>query len=199
VGDRTFTRMAETRNYVGDFYEEVTHRVFPTSARHQIDSQADVCPDLSFGERTFLEVKSVGCSRRSLIYSKRLEKDRAFANAKEIDLFYVFWVHEAKMIDCATLFELRKLLARSTSAAYVVPLKRLERWAQEHAPRVLNYRHASLTKAAVDMPGWAVPLADIREMACQQSMASWGCMAYGVHVPSVPMFVDYEWMQRRGR
>jgi hypothetical protein len=69
----------------------------------------------------------------------------------------------------------------------------------DHEARVLNYRIGTSTKSRVDMPGWAIPLADIKAMACQQSIATWGCVAYGVQVPSVPLFVDYEWMHRRGR
>jgi len=163
--DRTFRCMAQTRVHCGAFYEEATCNLFQAD-RHVIDSTADICPDLSLGKGQYLEVKSVGLSRQSLIYSNRLAHDRDLVNYTKGTLHYVFWIHNVEAAKCHSLHVLRDELARNVEEILVVPFDQLEQACQSIPAQIMNYRAArSDGRAAQPMPGRRLSYRLLKELA----------------------------------
>ncbi len=125
VGDRELASVAQARPYVGDFYEEAT-RVAMGATRHQIDSTADYCPDLSLGAGRFLECKAIGATGQGLVFSDRIAKDSRLVRQGG-ELTYLFWRHGVRVEDHQTLHGLRAALAAKTEQVLAVPFQRLRK------------------------------------------------------------------------
>lgn len=123
VGNRDLNSVAQSRPYVGDFYEEAA-RVLFGAVRHQIDSRKDYCPDLSVGPNRYLESKAVGCSGQGIVFRDRINKDSRLVR-EGATLTYLFWRHSVKVEAYASLHELRAALADNTHTVLAVPFERL--------------------------------------------------------------------------
>lgn len=163
VGDRTIDRPAQVRNYCGEFFEEASRILF-RAQRHQTDGRATVCPDLSVGPKRYLEVKSIGRTRQGLVYAARLEKDRRLVDSGA-QLTYVFWLHSVPAQAFTTLIQLRCALARGVDQVLCIPFERLEAACRRLTPKVMNYRNATVTKAAQPMPGYRLPMKLLHHLA----------------------------------
>lgn len=114
-------RIASSRNFCGDFFEEATAVLFG-GKRIRTDGTKEVCPDIFLGDGRYLEAKSVGCSGAFLVYESRLAKDEAFIAAHGAELSYVLWRHRYKLVEGTTLADLRDGCARTTVEAMIIPL-----------------------------------------------------------------------------
>ena len=111
------------RTVIGDFFEDLTATKF-NGKRHRTDARCDYCPNVSNSEG-YLEVKATGRSNQTLIYAGRLEKDLAFSNSNSLK--YVIWSHSVATSQLDTVAQLRRKLAKSIRAVYVVPFLEIYR------------------------------------------------------------------------
>lgn len=158
VGDRSLSSAAEARPYVGDFFEEAA-RVTLGATRHQIDGQADYCPDLSVGASRFLECKAIGQSGQGMVFADRLKRDAQLVR-DGATLTYLFWRHGVRVEDHATLHGLRAALAMGVRDVLAVPFERLRR--AVHGLRLVCLLNAPGRESRM---GYRLPKALIEELA----------------------------------
>lgn len=140
VGDRLIESNAQMRTVTGDWCEELVVRCL-RGIRHQIDSQADVCPDVELintsleGEH-FVEVKS--CRHAgALLFAKRLTKDRDLEETGA-RLFYAFVRTTCQLPTLpAQLFAIRAALAKPRLQVMVVQSCKVRAWARTQEPRAM--------------------------------------------------------------
>ena len=154
--DRVIDRPAAMRVHVGAFFEEASLALFG-GWRHQIDSTAAVCPDMSVGHNRFLEIKSIGNSRQGLVYKHRLKKDRQLLKQTGGGLSYVFWIHNVEATMCKSINELWAKLATGIETVLCVPFKRLWRACRKLKATVCNYRTGSHGGPDEPMEGYRLP------------------------------------------
>jgi hypothetical protein len=140
VGDRTIETSAQMRTVMGDWCEELVVRCL-RGTRHQIDSQADVCPDVELTHQPlegahFVEVKS--CRHTgALLFAKRLTKDRDL-EGDGARLFYAFVRTTCPLPPLpAQLFAIRAALAAPRFQVIVVRSCKVRAWARTQGPRTM--------------------------------------------------------------
>ncbi len=189
VGDRDFTSMAQTRNAVGEWCEVAGAALFKAE-RHATSGTAEVCPDLSLSSPLrYIECKSIGLTRQGLVYAQRLERDRQLVRETGAQLWYAFFLHTVAAAKCQTLHQLRAMMADGLREVLVVSFPMLEAICRDNPARVMNYRRATRTKAARDMPGHRLPMKALRWAACgaySQQVMAWAGDVYGAQL-SVPI------------
>lgn len=125
VGDRDLGSVAQKRPHVGDFFEEAA-RVLFSATRHQIDSTADYCPDVSVAAERFMECKAIGATGQGMVFADRVAKDARLVDGGAT-LTYLFWRHGVQVEDFTTLHALRTALAQGVRDVLAVPFERLRR------------------------------------------------------------------------
>lgn len=163
--DQPVPTMASTRNICGDFFEEAS-RVLFHAKRHRTDGRCDVCPDLSLIERplSFIEAKSVGCTRAGIIYEHRLRKDREFVDAIGAQLTYVFWMHRSRVGGCDTRGAIHCSLARTAWAVVALSLAQIEDLCRFRPARKMNYRAVHRNRPRSEWTpamGFRIPLREL--------------------------------------
>lgn len=128
--DEPLGNHGHVRTVLGAFAEELTASLFG-GRRHRTMTGVDYCPDVSVGE-VYLEVKTMGRSLQTWIYSGRLEKDIAFSAA--YPLLYCIWKHATDSSQAVTVDGLKDLFLRSLQAVYLVPFSTMHQISQA-APR----------------------------------------------------------------
>jgi hypothetical protein len=161
---------AATRNLVGGFYQEAARVLFGAS-EHQIDSRVDICPDLSVGPRSYIEVKSIGRGRQGLIYQRRLDHDRALVRSGAT-LTYVFWIHNVEATAFTQREELYAALGRGVERVLVVPFERVSAACRTITPRIMNYRtpRAGVDGPGEEMPGYRLSWAILQEISAGKAV-----------------------------
>lgn len=140
VGNRTIETNAQMRTVTGDWCEELVARCLQ-GIRHQIDSQADVCPDVELIHQPldgdhYVEVKSCRHSG-ALLFKKRLAKDRRL-EASGARLFYAFVRTTCPLPSLpAQLFAIRCALALPRFQILIVPSRRVRGWARSQEARAM--------------------------------------------------------------
>ncbi len=134
--DFKFKSFAETRNVVGDFFEDLTASL-TGSRRCKTDGTKDYCPDIHHEGNTFFECKSVGKNGTVIVYRDRLEKDLKFV-ADGHNLYYFMWKHSVKCKQVGGFVELCESLKLSLSKIVVLDVQSLSVVAKEKECRVLN-------------------------------------------------------------
>lgn len=179
VGDRELSSVAQARPYVGDFFEEAA-RITLGATRHQIDSTADYCPDLSVGASRFLEVKAIGQSGQGMVFADRIDRDKRLVR-QGATLTYLFWRHGVRVEGYTTLHGLRAALAQGVRDVLVVPFERLRR-------SVSGLRSVCLlTSERGNRMGYRLPRALLEELAGQQTVALPRAKVHGCDLPSVTL------------
>jgi hypothetical protein len=138
AGDKPLLHASATRHYVGNFFEEAT-RILTGAMPHVTDGQADICPDFSHGDRSFLEVKSVSTTSVYL-FKHRIQADRRLVRSTGGRLTYVYWLHHAPAAQAKTLHDLYAMLAGSIDQVLAIPFKRLSRFLRKQPEILLRYR-----------------------------------------------------------
>lgn len=179
VGDRELLSVAQARPYVGDFFEEAA-RITLGATRHQIDSTADYCPDLSVGASRFLEVKAIGQSGQGMVFADRIDRDKRLVR-EGATLTYLFWRHGVRVEEHTTLHGLRAALAQGVRDVLVVPFDRLRR-----AVRGLRLV-CLLTSERGNRMGYRLPRALIEELAGQQTVELSRAKVYGCDLKPVTL------------
>lgn len=161
---------AQTRNMVGEFFEIATATAF-NGRRHKTDGAADVCPDVSFGDRIFGESKAIGLTGSVIVYRVRHNKDERFESTGA-RLFYFLWNHATAIDGIKTRSELRRNLARSVVDLIVVSRDAMEPAFANLPCRILN---SAYTRAGKPLgygaaskgygDGWSIPLNALRGVA----------------------------------
>lgn len=157
-------QLAACRNYVGDFFEELTANAFQ-GTRLKTDSTCDVCPDIQVGEKQFLESKSVGCSGAIIVYNSRFHKDLAF-EAEGNRLHYVFWQHDCRIEEGMYLGDLRDMLAKRVRSVTVVSLQHLSNALIGVPLKTLNAKHTARGYGSLGYrDGWQPRLSSVQASA----------------------------------
>ncbi len=138
AGDKPLLHPSQTRHYVGHFFEEAT-RILTGATPHATDGQADICPDFSHGDKSFMEVKSVSTTSVYL-FKHRIQADRKLVFSTGGRLTYVYWLHHAPAVQAKTLHELYTMLAGSIDQVLAIPFKRLSRFLRKQPEILLHYR-----------------------------------------------------------
>ncbi len=178
--DRVIDRPAAVRVHVGTFFEEASLALFG-GHRHQIDSSAAVCPDLSVGPNQFLEIKSIGQSRQGLVYKDRLAKDRRLLRQTGGGLCYVFWVHNVEATMCKSLGELRAKLTKGVEVVLCIPFERLWRACRKLRATVCNYRTAARGAPDVPMVAYRLPWRLLLRLAGDPRRQVWHAPDFTIH------------------
>lgn len=186
--------MAETRNWCGDFCEEIGRGLLHAS-RLQTDSTADVCPDLETPSGHYVEVKSIGQGRQGLVYAQRLEHDLELTRRTRRRLTYLFVIHNVRATDIRSLFALRTALAGNLECMLAIPLPALAEACAGLTPRVMNYRLETATKAAEPMPGYRLSWNLLRRLAAGQTRYTEPVTAYGIEVASTVLHASPDAMK----
>lgn len=156
--------LAACRNYVGDFFEELTANTFG-GARLKTDSTCDVCPDIQIRDNVFLESKSVGLSGAIILYKSRFAKDHAFVREGNT-LHYVFWQHDCRIEDGMFLGDLRDQLAASVKSVTVLSLERLSGAIIGVPLKTLNKKHKARGYGSLGYTdGWQPRLSSVQQCA----------------------------------
>lgn len=138
AGDKPLLHASATRHYVGHFFEEAT-RILTGATPHATDGQADICPDFSHGDKSFLEVKSVSTTSVYL-FKHRIQADRKLVFSTGGRLTYVYWLHHAPAVQAKTLHDLYAMLAGSIDQVLAIPFVRLSRFLRKQPEILLHYR-----------------------------------------------------------
>lgn len=118
VYDRDLKSYAQSRPYIGDFYEEAT-RALMGGVRLRTDAQSEICPDIVLPSLdAYVEVKSVGRGNSRTIYEHRIEKYKWLASRHPV--YFAFWFHSMDCTELTTLFKLQADLAASTQCVCVI-------------------------------------------------------------------------------
>lgn len=180
VGDRELVSVAQARPYVGDFFEEAA-RITLGATRHQIDSTADYCPDLSVGASRFLECKAIGQSGQGIVFASRIERDADLVR-EGATLTYLFWRHGVKVEEHTTLHGLRAALAQGVRDVLAVPFERLRR-----AVRGLRLVCLLNAPGKESRMGYRLPKALIEELAGHQSVELPRAKVYNCEMKSLTL------------
>lgn len=180
VGDRDLVSVAQSRPHVGDFFEEAA-RITLGATRHQIDSTADYCPDLSVGASRFLECKAIGQSGQGMVFAKRIERDARLVS-EGATLTYLFWRHGVRVEDHPTLHGLRAALAAGVRDVLAVPFERLQR-----AVRGLRLVCLLNAPGRESRMGYRLPKALIEDLAGQQTVELPRAKVYGCDLKAVTL------------
>ncbi len=149
------------RTHLGDFVEELTARLF-NGVRFRTDCGADYCPDVRVKD-TYLECKTVGNSRQTLIYEGRLEKDRRFSESHT--LLYCIWTHdlETTLYPDLTVEGIQRLFLTHVQKIYLVPFPEICRIALETGVTKLNSKYGNQYNNPVYSSGYRIPLFRIEQ------------------------------------
>lgn len=134
--DRTFSSMAQTRNYVGEFFERLTENL-TGALRMKTDCNADICPDLKFNDDQFFECKAIGKSGAVIVYTLRVENDAKFVSTGR-RLHYWLWNHSASPGKTKTLYELHAELAVSVRNLCIIDFDSLHAIIKSFPEKILN-------------------------------------------------------------
>lgn len=119
VEDNEPITIAACRNYAGEFFELATIQLLG-GYRLLIDATKDYCPDIQVAKNSYLEVKSIGRNGAAMCYEARLAKDSDLIAQNGSTLRYILWNHNYKCGANETLGSLRRGLAESVKAVYLV-------------------------------------------------------------------------------
>jgi hypothetical protein len=171
--DRPLTSPALIRWHVGMWFQEAS-RVLTGAVPHVTDGSADICPDLSHPEGDYIEVKGLAHGRESILFKHRLARDRALVHSTGRGLTYLYWIHTAPVQTARTLFQLRAMLAASTTEVLAVPFERLRRAVHSLPTAQLEYR-ADGTR----MPAYRLCGGLVRRLAAGKASLLRSCMVHG--------------------
>jgi hypothetical protein len=174
------------RNICGEFVELCTAKV--TGARRlKTDSNAVICPDLHYEDRTWFECKSVGKSNFSIIYSHRWEKECQFVVDGNAVMYWI-WNHAGKVGSADTPGNVRREVAEKLKAVYVVSHPVLSDLLQG-LPVDLNthYYTGGPGRKTYRGTGWKVPISRLRNVTAYMGRTA-PMHIRGIFVRSVPIY-----------
>lgn len=161
--ERPLTGHGSCRASLGDFAERLTARILH-GRRYRTDSRCNYCPDV-FALGAWFEVKTAGRNNESFVYQGRLEKDRRFAEQRQ--LYYVIWHHAADTKACLTHADLRRSFLMSLKAVYVLPFAEVDAVAQSVTVTKLNSKYGKSDTNPVYGAGYRLP---IKMLKCRQCL-----------------------------
>lgn len=106
------------RNVCGEFVELCTRKL-TGAKRLKTSSKIRCCPDLHFEDNIWFECKSIGKTGYSILYRHRLEKETEFVRSGN-RLYYWLWHHAGRIGEQQTAADIRRAVAASLRAVYVV-------------------------------------------------------------------------------
>jgi hypothetical protein len=165
--DKVFRTMAQTRNYVGDFFEAATAAA-TGAKRMKTDCNADICPDLHYGGETYFESKAIGKTGAAIVYTHRADNDARFL-ATGRSLYYWFWRHATPAGEMKSLYQLRSHLTQSIQSAAIIEFSQLHRILAAFPIKTLNNKKRTPIGARLGYGtetykmGWNVRLSAIHE------------------------------------
>lgn len=147
------------RTVLGYFAEELTARLFHAD-RFNTDSRCKYCPDLVTQNDVFLECKTMGRSKSTLIYEGRLEKDYDFSRSHT--LLYVIWHHKTNTKLPETVTELQSAFLKSMQSIYIMEFHHVYYLAKKSPLVRLNSKYGKHSNAKCYGSGYRIPLKAIQ-------------------------------------
>jgi hypothetical protein len=139
--DKAVENLGQVRHLCGDYFERLTAQITGGDWIHN-DSKMEYCPDVQISDNEFLEVKSCGAGRRTMIYDWRIRKDLDFL-AEGNKLQYVLWHHELASNGIKWESEIRREISKNTIFCAVLSAFTMWELIREKPQRRLADRHYS--------------------------------------------------------
>jgi hypothetical protein len=160
---------------------------------------ADVCPDLRIDLLNYVESKSVGLTRCSIIYAARMRKDLRFTREHKVTMWYCLWHHTCSIKGIDSTLALNKQLALRTQYAILLPLRTVYRQTRGLGLKVLNksyfIRHGVHQGTRLGYGnrskgygvGWSVSLKKLCKV-CPVQLTHPSINVLGCEIPAFPVY-----------
>lgn len=151
--DIPLTKPAQCRYYVGEYMEKITAQL---TGLPELTTHGQWCPDFIRGNEA-IEVKSIGKSRRVIIYDHRLTADERSGYI----ISYFLWIHSANALNAKTVAELHSMLRANLLRLVIVSASTIRQACAKAKSRKINYHTPGHKKGALPMMGWQLSIADL--------------------------------------